>query len=489
MKLLCLKSLTVVYVLHTFRVFKQKVGSLPLRLRFTALVVSCVLMLNMIDTIILGIALPVISKDFGSSPVTLSLTLSIYLIAQAIFTPISGWAADKFGSKTVFLLATGGFLIASLLCGLSNSATQLILARLFQGVTAALTLPVARIVLLKSSPKEMLVQAMVWLTGPALVGPLVAPPLGGFLVTYASWRWIFWINIPISLIGFVLAIFFFQNFKRDDTPSFDWSGFWLIGLGSLGFTTGLIAVTDTSKHNYLFAGVIVLSLILFFTYFNHAKRTDNPIIDLTLFRNASFRASVTGGAIFRIGIGAGPFLLPMMLQDVLGKSAFAASMLLLLLAVGALAIGKFIPMILRYLGFRGALIPNTLLVSLSFCSYGFFYPSTPLWIICAILLLGGVVRSIQFNVLNTIGFTELTESQMSPANSLASMSQFLARTLGVSIGAFMIQISLNFNGRAHLTQLDFTIAFVVIGAIMLLALVEFYRLPPHAGSEASGHNR
>nr|WP_257098880.1 MDR family MFS transporter [Pseudovibrio flavus] len=452
-----------------------------------ALVVSCALMMNMIDATVLGTALPAIATDFGSDPVSMNLTMSVYLLMLAVFIPLSGWMADKYGTKPVFLVAISVFMISSVLCGLANSQLELVAARALQGASGALTLPVARLVLLKAAPKEALVQAMIWVTIPALIGPLIGPPLGGFLVTYASWRWIFWINVPIGLIGLVMALAYFENSKEEDVSPLDWKGFLLIAPASILLLVGIEALAYSDQNPVLPAGFAAVSLLLFALYVRHAARRANPIIDLKLLSEPTFRASVSGGTLFRFGIGAFPFLMPLMLQEGFGHTALQSGMITFTTAAGALLMKFVAPRALARYGFRGVLVPNTVVVALSMFVICFFTANTPYWLMGVVLLFGGFFRSLQFTAINSLGFSELDKKQMSRATSFSAMAQQLSLTVGVGVGALALNVSMSLRGSTQLEPTDFIVAFATISLLMLVSLFEFTRLKPEDGAEAAKH--
>ncbi|WP_102867575.1 MFS transporter [Pseudovibrio exalbescens] len=457
------------------------------RLRLIALIVSCALMLNMIDATVLGTALPAISRDFGVSAVSMHMTMSVYLLMLAVFIPMSGWIADRFGTKPVFIAALLFFMASSIACGLSDSLTQLLVARAFQGMAGAMTLPVARLVLLRSSPRHAMVQAMVWVSVPALVGPVLGPPLGGFLVTYASWHWIFWINIPIGLIGVVMALLFFENFKAEDPRPFDWAGFFILGVGAVALVLGIEAILQRGPVAPLSLSLLGTAVVAFTGYVFYARRVPTPILDLTLLRIPVFRASVVGGTLFRFGNGAYPFLMPLMLQEGFGKTPLASGLIVLAAALGALSMKMFAARLLSRFGFRTVLIWNTVVVSATMAIVALFRQDTAPALMFFLLYLGGFFRSLQFTAINSVGYSELDDDQMSRATSFSAMAQQLSITMGVGIGAMLLHLFQSVRGADTVTATDFSLSFAAISIIMLAAILEFARLSPQAGAEASRH--
>jgi EmrB/QacA subfamily drug resistance transporter len=357
------------------------------------LIVACALFMENLDSTALSTALPAIAASLGESPLTLSLAITSYLFSLAAFIPISGWVADRFGARRVFRLAIAVFVLGSILCGLSTSIWHLVLARTLQGMGGAMMVPVGRLVLLRSVAKSDLVRAMAWLTMPALLGPMLGPPLGGFLTTYLSWHWIFWINVPIGVLGIVLVSLFIPNVREERPPRLDLLGFSLSAVGLLGLvfgfeTIGRDLVPWSTALLLLAVGAVGIAL-----YVLHAARTPHPVIDLALLGIPTFRASILGGSLFRIGIGAMPFLLPLMLQAGFGLSAFRSGLLTFAAAAGAMAMKLTAVPILKQFGFKRVLIASALIGAAFIAANGLFEPSTPHLLILAVLLVGGFFRS------------------------------------------------------------------------------------------------
>src|SRR5438874_2268015 len=335
----------------------------PRQRMLVPLIVACALFMENLDSTVLATALPAIARSLDENPLHLNLAISAYLFSLAVFIPVSGWVADRFGARTVFRGAIGIFLLGSVLCGLSPSLPAFVAARILQGMGGALMVPVGRLVLLRSVPKSELVSAMAYLTIPALIGPVVGPPLGGFIATYLSWRWIFWINIPVGILGIILATRFIPAIREKHVPPLDVAGLLLTAIA----LTGLVFGFETTGRDILPAPLVVLLLVVGATaalvYVAHARRATHPIIDLSLLRIATFRASVTGGSMFRIGIGAIPFLLPMMLQIGFHRTPFESGMLTFAAALGAMGMKTTAARILRRFGFRRVLIANAVVSS------------------------------------------------------------------------------------------------------------------------------
>ena len=450
------------------------------------MIVGCALFMEMLDSTVISTALPVMAKSLGEDPIKLNLAITSYLLSLAVFIPISGWMADRYGARTVFRAAIVIFTIGSVLCGVSQSLPQLVAARVLQGFGGAMMVPVGRLIVLKTVAKSELVTAMSYLTVPAVLGPVVGPPIGGFIVTYYSWRWIFFINVPIGLIGITLVTWYIPDIRENKVFPLDWRGFLLTGLGLAGMVSSFEAV----GRGVVPAGVIMCVMagggICMALYILHAQRIEYPIIDLGLMKLPTFAAATLGGGLFRMGIGALPFLLAMLLQLVFGLTPFASGLLTFASAAGAMLMKAAAPPIIRRLGFRSVLIGNGLLSAFIMMSYALFRATTAHFVIILALLTGGFFRSLQFTALGSLAYADVSTSSMSSANTLASMAQQLFLSLGVAIGAMLLHISLGGRGPGQLSVYDFTPAFVVMGVLALMSSVLFIPLDYHAGDEVSG---
>jgi EmrB/QacA subfamily drug resistance transporter len=453
--------------------------------RLLPLIVACALFIENMDSTVLSTSLPAIADDLGSDPIALKLALTAYLLSMAVFIPVSGWVADRFGARPTFMTAIGVFLLGSIACAVSGSLEALVASRFLQGVGGAMMVPVGRLVLLRTVSKNELVQALSWLTIPALVGPVVGPPLGGFITTYLHWRWIFLINIPIGLLGIVLAKRFIPDI-RETTPPLDWLGFALAGLGlalaMFGFSTLGRALVPVEVG----AAALVLGVAGLVGYVVHARRHPQPLLDLALFRLRTYRAGVAGGSLFRIGIGASPFLLPLMLQLGFGLSPVQSGLLTFTSAIGAIFMKTIAARVLKRFGFRRVLVLNALIASAMLCGFGLFQPGTPHALILAVLLISGFFRSLQFTSLNAISYAEVDSPRMAQASSMAGMMQQLSLSLGVAIGGYLLEIAGGLNGRPSTDLGNFFWAFLGVGLISASSAWMMWRLPRNAGAEMSG---
>jgi len=462
----------------------------PLGLRrpryLVPMIVACALFMENMDATVIATALPTIARGFGESPLKLNLAITCYLLSLGIFLPLSGWLADRFGARTVFSSAIVVFTFGSIACSSVESLPQMVLARILQGMGGAMMVPVGRLVVLRTIPKSELVSAMAYLTVPALMGPVIGPPLGGFIVTYFSWRWIFLINIPIGVLGLLLSLRFVPNVREPREEPLDGLGFAISSIGLAGTMFGFENVGRGILSNEAVTGLIAAGIVFLGLYAWHSQRTAAPILDVALLGIRTFRASVLGGFVFRIGIGALPFLTPLMLQLGFGLSPFASGMITFAGAAGAMTMKLTAAPILRALGFRTVLLLNTVVCAVSISGYGFFRPSTPHALIIGILLVGGFFRSLQFTSLNTLAYADIAAGLMSRATTLSSVGQQLSLSFGVGLGALLLHLTLAIRGREELGASDFSPAYFAIAGISLLSLFFFARLPRDAGAEISG---
>jgi EmrB/QacA subfamily drug resistance transporter len=433
---------------------------------------------------VIATSLQAIARDLNENPISLKLALTSYLFSLAIFIPASGWAADRFGARTTFRTAILVFAGGSILCGMAATLPGLVGARILQGLGGAMMVPVGRLLLLRSVERSELVNALSFLTGPALLGPVAGPLLGGFITTYFHWRWIFWINVPIGAAGLVLATLFIEDIKPKTLWPFDVIGFLLCGAGLALLLFGLGGAGRGLLPWQAALTMAGLGASALAAYGRHARLTAFPLLDLKLLSIKTFRASVTGGSLFRIGIGSIPFLLPLMLQTGFGLNAFQSGSITFIASAGAMAMKATAAPILRRFGFRPVLIYNAVLSAAFLGCYGFFTPSTPVALMMSLLFVGGFLRSLEFTSLNAIAFAEIDALQMSRAVSLSSVAQQLSLSLGVAAGAGALQGFALLNPGTGVLALDnFRWAFVAMASVSLTAVAAFLRLPAEAGAE------
>jgi EmrB/QacA subfamily drug resistance transporter len=455
-------------------------------MRLTALIVACALFMQNLDSTVIATALPTMARAFGADPLHMNVALTAYLLSLAVFIPASGWVADRYGARNVFRAAIGIFTVGSVLCGRADSLWFLVLARIFQGLGGAMMVPVGRLVLLRSVAKSELVAAMAWLTMPALIGPVVGPPLGGLIVTYTSWRWIFDINVPIGIAGMILVSLYIQDVREPRPDRFDGAGLFFSGLCLAALMAALETVGRALVPGWVVVALFAVGLVSGGFYGWHAWRHPHPVLDLALMRLPSFGVSVLGGTLFRIGIGAVPFLLPLMLQLGFGDSPAESGMVTFASSAGAIIMKPATQLALRQLGFRDTLVVNGVLSAVLLGLMAAFRPTWPAAAIYAVLLAGGFFRSLQFTAYNTLAFADIPRDRMSAATSLYSTVQQLSLTLGISAGAGILEVTTALTHHAQPTNSDFSVAFVVIAFVSILAAPASLLMPRDAGEEMSG---
>jgi EmrB/QacA subfamily drug resistance transporter len=456
---------------------------------FVTLIVAVALFMETMDSTVIATSLPAIAKDLNEDPIALKLALTSYLLSLAVFIPLSGWMADRFGAKTVFRAAIVVFTLGSAACGFAQSLPDFVLFRVIQGIGGAMMVPVGRLVILRSVPKGELISALAWLTIPALFGPVIGPPLGGFITTYASWRWIFWINIPMGILGVILATRYIANLREEDLPPLDVKGFVLSGIGLSGLAFGFTTIGQGLFPAGVVAALLGIGAASCWLYVRHARNSTAPLLDLRLLKVDTFYASVVGGFLFRIGIGATPFLLPLMLQLGFGLTPFQSGMLTFVTAIGAITMKTTAGPILRRFGFKSVLVANALLSSLFIGAAALFTPVTPPAVMLTVLLIGGFFKSLQFTSINSLAYADIEPREMSRATSFASVVQQLSLSAGVAIGALVLEMERHLRADGAVHTDDFATAFAVVAAISALSALIFLRLPREAGASLSAPAR
>jgi EmrB/QacA subfamily drug resistance transporter len=454
------------------------------------LIVACALFMQNLDTTIINTALPSIAQSFGESPVRLSLAITSYLLSLAVFIPISGWIADRYGAASVFRAAIAVFTVASMLCGLCTNLGEMTAARVLQGMGGAMMVPVGRLVLLRSIDRSELVRAISYLTTPAILGPILGPPVGGLITTYFSWRWVFFLNLPIGALGIVLVTLLIEDIRAEAPPPLDWIGFILTGTSLSCLMYGLELVAHPAADGVIIAALLVAGAVFGVASVLHARRHAQPLIDLSLMRISTFSVSVTAGGLFRMTAGAMPFLMPLMLQVGFGMSAFGSGIITFASGVGSLFNKMSTGPILRRFGYRTVFIVNAAISALFIAVCGFFTPSTPALVMVALLLVGGYFRSLQFTALNSLAYAEIQSPQMSAATSLSSMMQQLTNGVGIAFAAIALHEVHTWRGGGDTTLAtpDFHITLFLVALVSLASILWFRQLAPAAGADVTGHH-
>ncbi|WP_196258955.1 MFS transporter [Pelagibacterium limicola] len=452
--------------------------------RIVPITLAVALFMENMDATVIATSLPAIAADIGTSPVALKLAFTAYFVALAIFIPVSSWVADRYGAKRVFCFAIIVFLLGSVACAFAGSLTEFVLARFFKGMGGAMMTPLARLILFRSVPRSDLIGAMTWLTVPALVAPTLGPPVGGFITTFVSWHWIFLINVPIGLAGLGLIVKCLPELEPGPPRRLDVTGFVLLGLAFSGVIFGLSLVSLPVLPVWVAivtGGTGIAAIIL---YGFHVRRTDEPLLDPRIFREPAFRATIFGTALFLIGVGAMPFLLPLMLQLGFGMTPFETGLVTFMGAFGAMLTKFFTRQLYAGIGFRNALMGATILSTLGMGVLGFVTPQTSTALIVVLLFVTGLVRSAYFTGQHALGLSQIAEDEAGQATAISTVTRPVATALGVALAGFVLEVSAH--GDA-LSLGDFHVAFFVVSGVSALAVVPFILLPKDAGSVVSGH--
>jgi EmrB/QacA subfamily drug resistance transporter len=449
-------------------------------------IIGGALVMQTLSATVIANALPTMARSFHEDPIRLNTTITIYLLASGVFLPISGWIADRFGAKRVFLIAIVAYAASCAACGVATNLTEMLLARAAEGAAGAMMGPVGRLVLLRSTPKHNLVRAMSVLTMPALLGPVIGPPIGGFIITYYSWRWIFFLNLPIAALGVVLVWRFIDDVREQNTAPLDWIGLVLTGVGMAAVVWGFENIGRGPLPPWAIAMMMGGGAALLALYAWHAARISNAILDLDLLRIRTFHAATVGGAFMRMGMGATPFMLAMLLQVAFGLSALQAGLMTFASAAAALVMKTCAPPILARFGFRRTLIANAAIVALAFMAYALFRPGTPHWVLYAVLLTGGFFRSLQFTSLNGLAFADVDHVRMSRASTMSTMGQQLSQSIGIGMAATFLHLSMVAQHAKQLTAGIIGPAFIAVGFVSLISVLYFLPLPADAGAELHG---
>ena len=453
--------------------------------KIVPLIVAVALFMENMDSTVIATSLPAIAADIGTDPLSLKLAITSYLISLAVFLPVSGWTADRFGARNVFRLAILVFITGSIGCALSQSLTQFVIARMVEGVGGAMMTPVARLILVRTIDKRELVVAMIWVTIPALFGPMIGPVFGGFLTTFVSWHWIFIINVPIGLAGVVLATIYIEDVKVESTDPFDARGAALAGLAIAGLVFG----GSTLGLNFLPTGIVIAMMVagaLAAIAYVHPRPAHAGADPRPVAATVSDPACRRGRRLLLSrGVGCLPFLLPLCLQLGFGLTAFQSGLITVSNVFGALGMKTIIPIVLRRFGFRSALVVNAVVSSVMVGLSATFVPGVPFAWIVGVLLVGGFFRSLQYTSLNTIAYADIDPRYMSRATSLVAVSQQLSLSVSVALGASLVELTLAWRGAETITAADFQPAWIIVALISAMTSLIFWRLPPDAGEEVS----
>lgn len=454
----------------------------------TAFLVATAFFMENLDATVITTAIPAMARDFGVLPIELNLGISAYLLTLGVFIPISGWIADRYGGRRVFCSALILFTLASLACGLVNNLWAFIALRVLQGIGGAMMVPVGRLVLLRNTPKQDLLKMMSIIIWPGLLAPVLGPPLGGLITTYASWRWIFYLNIPIGLAAWAAALALIPAERTSKGRPFDWRGFLWIGGGLLSLLWSL----ELFGRSNLPWKQIGLSFAIGTTFLvlgiRHLGRHEHPMLSLTPLKRRTYAVNIFGGSLFRMSVGAVPFLLPLMFQIGYGMDALHSGLFVLAVFAGNISMKPFTSLVMKRFGFRRVLVWNGIFNTIALMTCALIGPDMPAGAIALVLFVGGLSRSMQFTALNTLAFAEMPKTEMSAANSLFSTTSQLALGMGIALGAIGIRIGewmTPLLGVAHLPGAEYRLAFLFVGLVSLIGMLDLFRLDSSAGQAVS----
>ncbi|HEV2201219.1 MAG TPA: MFS transporter [Bryobacteraceae bacterium] len=454
-----------------------------------ALLVAGAFFMENLDGTVIATALPQMARSFGVSPIDLNMGMTVYMLTLAVFIPVSGWMADRYGARVIFSSAIALFTGASVVCGFSQGLWEFTTARVLQGIGGAMMVPVGRLVVLRITEKKDLLRAIAYLTWPGLAAPVLGPPLGGFITTYWSWRWIFFLNIPLGVAALALSLHWVRSEIHHAPRPLDWTGFALAGSActSLLYGMELVGRQDASWA----APILLVSYGILAGSFavRRFRVIEHPLLDLSALRIHTYAVSLLSGSLFRIAVNVSPFLLPLMFQVPFGLSAFHSGLLLLALFAGNFTMKSVTTPVLRRFGFRRVLIVNGILTGVLILSFAALTQQAPLPVIAALLFVHGLSRSMQFTSVNTLSYVDVPKPQMSGANTFASVLQQLAMGMGVAVGALALRAAgwLRGNHSGVPALADFHIAFALVAIMAFAAVRDCFTLDPHAGAEVTGH--
>jgi EmrB/QacA subfamily drug resistance transporter len=450
-------------------------------------VIACALFMETLDITIINTSIPKMAQFFNVYPIAMKLALTSYLLSLAVFVPISGWVAEKYGVKKVFISSFIIFTLSSTLCGLSINIWQLVFFRVLQGFGGAIMMPVGRLVLLKLYPRADLIKVTNYATIPSLFGPMAGPLIGGAISTYSNWQWIFLVNMPIGILGIALAIKFIPFINSKEIKKFDIFGFILFAIGLSGISLVLSTMHESAFNSRTKIIILIISSVSIILYLANYKKLKNPVWNLKIFNIRTFRITVLGSLFSRIGIGGIPFLLPLMFQLGFGYSPILSGGLVFPTAVAMFITKFFVKNLLKLFGFRKVLIANTILLGLSICSFAFVNIETNFYIVIALVFFNGAFSSIQFSCMNVLCYVDLDENILSQGTSIASSIQQLSMSFGIALSAIYLGFFLTKYPLKEFASLAFSYSFWTIGGFTILTTIIFFYLKPQDGINVSGY--
>ncbi|MFT3739276.1 MAG: DHA2 family efflux MFS transporter permease subunit [Breznakibacter sp.] len=445
-----------------------------------SLIVGGAFLMENLDSTAITTAIPQMAKDFNVDAVGMSMGVTAYVVMLVVFIPISGWIADRYGTRAVFCSAIGSFLASSVLCGLSTSLPMFVMSRVLQGISGAMMVPVGQLAVLGNTSKKDLVAAIAYITWPGLAGPICGPFLGGFFTTYLSWHWIFFINIPLGILAIILALKYIPNHRGANGRLLDWFGFILSSSGLLCLMVGIELLSKEHVDMSIVTVLIPGALFLLGGSVWHSLKSPHPLIDYSVLKVKTFRVTVLSGTLTKIVINTAPYLLPLFFQIGFGLDAFNAGLLYMSSMIGNLVMKSAAIWIIRRFNFRAILTVNGVLLALAIFLQSYLEPSTPHWLVIALLFAAGLTRSMQFSGLNTLAYADIAPKSMSNANTLYITMQQLAIALGITFGATLLHFSAASHGHGNSYQMeDFRLALQLVALVGLGCVIEFFGIGKH----------
>ena len=446
-----------------------------------ALLVAVTFFMENLDATVITTAIPQMARDFAASPVALNVGVSAYLLAVAVGIPMSGWLADRYGARTVFACAILIFTFASILCGLSETLPMFALSRVLQGIGGAMMVPVGRMVVLRVTEKKDMVKTIAFITWPGLIAPVLGPPLGGLIVTYGHWPWIFWLNIPLGIIAIVATVYLVPQFKAEQPRPFDVRGFVLTATSC----TALIISLEALGQMHLSLGIplLLLGVLCSVLAYRHSFNHPQPLLPFSAMTINTFRNAVVGGSLFRASINAVPFLLPLLFQLGFGWSAAQAGAMVLWVFAGNLAMKPATTWLMKRFGFRRVLMVNGVISLGAMLGCLLLSPSLGYFAIAGILFIGGLSRSLQFSCYNSLGFADVPQAKMSDASVVFSIFFQFSMSAGIALAALFLRGAMLWHEHATIEQNDIHIAFAGVALLVLMSLFDVWRLEKNAGAQ------
>ncbi|WP_281970343.1 MULTISPECIES: DHA2 family efflux MFS transporter permease subunit [unclassified Polynucleobacter] len=453
--------------------------------------VATTFFMETLDSTVIATALPMMALDFKVFAVDVGVGITAYLLTLAVMIPISGWLADRFGARRIFTLAIAIFTGASILCGISESLNFFIFSRVLQGVGGALMVPVGRIIVLKNTPKEEIIPAIGLITWPALIGPVVGPAIGGLFTTYASWHWIFFINVPIGIIGIILSLILIKGTDEVKKSPLDIKGFFLSGIALSSLIYSIELCRHIREDMQYILGFLVLGLVVGFLAIRHFRRAEHPMIDLSLLKIPTFESTLIAGNLFRIALHSTPFLMPLYLQLGLGIDPFQAGLIVMSIFIGNLAMKAVTTPILNKYGFKKVMTINGIAIIFSLMSCAFITASMPIVLVLIILFVNGLVRSMQFTSINTLGLADVPHHKMGSASSLASTGTQLSMALGIAVGSLALSLAtmINQGNPNEPSIVDFRLSFLLVLVLPIWGLYRQRLMSHDAGDDIRKKNK